>query len=55
MSEIRSTIVKKATVEAVITRADGRIEPLGVIGVYDPTPVGRAVTAVRDFIRKVVS
>ena len=39
--------VKNQTIEAVITRADGRVERLGVISYYDRNPLKRTWFRIR--------
>lgn len=43
--------VKKSSLTAVITRADGTVENLGVIAYYHRNPLMRAAWAVWQFIR----
>lgn len=40
--------VKEATISAVITRADGTIEDLGVVSYWHRNPLRRLVWAVTD-------
>jgi hypothetical protein len=55
MSEARAyPKVKSATIEAVIIRADGRREPLGIIGEYRAGPMHAVARFLKDLIRRIV-
>lgn len=44
--------VREATLSAVVTRADGRVEDLGVIARYHAHPLKRLAWRVKDFFSK---
>ena len=46
--------VKSITVEAVITRADGTVENMGVIARHDGSKIARAIAAVSNFFRSLL-
>lgn len=45
---------KEATLSAVITRADGRVENLGTIAYWHRNPLRRALWAIRRAIKQVI-
>lgn len=45
--------VREATIEAVITRADGRIERLGVVSYWHRNPLRRLAFAVKRKIKDI--
>ena len=47
----RAAKVKETTIHAIVTRADGRIEDLGVISRRCESPLERAATAVRNLFK----
>lgn len=52
-NERASQQVKRATVEATIIRADGRIEKLGVVGVYEAGWLNACARFISDLLRRI--
>lgn len=50
-SIIANTNIKSAEIEAVITRADGRIERLGVVAYYHRNPLRRIAWNIGHFVK----
>ena len=46
------TNVKEASIEAIVIRADGRVEKLGVVSYYHKNPLKRAVWALKQKTRR---
>lgn len=44
---------RQATIEAVVTRADGTVENLGVISYWHRNPLRRMAWAIRQWIKKI--
>lgn len=44
--------VKAATISAVVRRADGRVEDLGVVSAYHRSPVRRLLVALRQRLHR---
>jgi len=47
-----SSGVKSATLEAILTRADGTVVNLGVISRYESDPRKRLAYRIRDFLKR---
>lgn len=47
-----NAVVKEITIEATVIRANGDIEPRGVISYYHKNPLKRAMWALRQKLRR---
>lgn len=55
MSEMKAVSgAKEATIEAVIIRADGTVEPLGVISYWHKNPLKRLAWRVKRAIKQAI-
>jgi len=50
-SIIANSLVKEASIEAVIIRADGTREVLGTVGYYHRNPIKRFIWKVKQWLR----